>query len=224
MILEYFLDIYRERHRSLIENERLLYSWCMRTNSLHSHIDCVSGLMQAVVLHQVGREGLGVSDLEIETFPIWVHPRHTLLGTGAVGHVLVHLLKLHGRIAENLTGFAGLGWLAFRDRQTVIKHVLIVAHNRGIASELVIKFVLGVGQDVSFIFKRGGMGRWAVRWSSLLVLSQVGVEGALAMGRSVVSTETTAVAMDVGVTSTTIGLIDNGLRVDVCLVVRWALL
>ena len=59
---------------------------------------------------------------------------------------------------------------------------------------------------------------------NLVVLAQVRVEGALAVGRSVVGAKATRRIADVRITATTIVHIHNGLRVNVRQVVRRALL
>ena len=56
---------------------------------------------------------------------------------------------------------------------------------------------------------------------SLVVLSQVRVESAVAVGWTVVRAESTRAIRDVGVTSTAIVHVDHGLGVDVRQVVLW---
>ena len=59
-----------------------------------------------------------------------------------------------------------------------IEHVLVVGDDGGIATELVIEFVLGVGEDVTLLVEGGSVGFAAVWLHALLVLSQVRIEGA----------------------------------------------
>ena len=68
------------------------------------------------------------------------------------------------------------------------------------------------------------MRRATVGLGNLVVFTQVGVEGALTMCRSVVSAKTAGGVANVGVATTTIVDVDNRLRVNVGKVVIGALL
>ena len=68
------------------------------------------------------------------------------------------------------------------------------------------------------------MGTSTVWLGNLVVLSQVRVEGALAVSGAVVCAQSTRAIRDVGVTTTSIVRVHDGFRVDVRHVVLWALL
>ena len=68
------------------------------------------------------------------------------------------------------------------------------------------------------------MGLPTVRRSNLVILTQVGVEGALAVGWSILAAKATRVSRNVRITTTTIVHVDHGLRVDVGHVVGRSLL
>ena len=147
-----------------------------------------------------------------------VKTRRTL----AVDDVLVVTLRLVVGVAEDLTVFGLLGTLGLR--QTGVEHVLVVLHEGSVAAELVVETILRVRQNVTLICHGSSVRRATVGLGNLVVFTQVGVEGALTMCRSVVSAKTTGGVANVGVATTTIVDVDNRLRVNVGKVVRGALL
>ena len=75
----------------------------------------------------------------------------------------------------------------------MIEHVLVVMDDCIVAAELVIEFVLSVRQDVFLICQSSCVRVSSVRLGPLLVLPQVRVESAFAVGWAVLRTQTSAV-------------------------------
>ena len=88
----------------------------------------------------------------------------------------MRLLQCVQGVPEHATILVLLGVLWHAEAS--IEHVLIVGDDGGIASELVIEFVLGVGEEVTLLIEGGCVGLAAVWLHTLLVLSQVRIEGA----------------------------------------------
>ena len=134
-----------------------------------------------------------------------VQTRRTL----AVDDVLMVTLGLVVRVAEDLAALSLLR--ALRLREALVQHVLIVLDEGSVAAELVVESVLRVGEDIALVGQGGGVRGAAVRLRHLVVLAQVRVEGALTMGRSVVSAKSARRVADVGVATASIIHIDDRL-------------
>ena len=101
----------------------------------------------------------------------------------------MHLLQCISRVAEHLSLYCLLSILG--DGEASVEHILVVFDDCGISAELVIKFVLGVGQNVALVAHRSGVGSISVRHRSLVILAQVGVKGAIAVSWAIVGAEAT---------------------------------
>ena len=88
-------------------------------------------------------------------FALRLHHSTQTVGARSVSLLLMLLLQSVGRVAENLSLFCLLGILG--DGETSVEHILIVFDNSGISAELVIKFVLGVGQNVALVAHSGSV-------------------------------------------------------------------
>ena len=187
-------------------------SWRAR----HSHVDGVFWLPHVGVGGHVSLHGLvTVALLRIEIAEAF--------RARAVDLVLMELLQLMRRVAEHLVVLLGHLCLLGHGEASV-KHVLVVLNEGSVATELVIESILRVRQNVSLVTRCGHVRLATVGLSSLVVLPQVRVEGALAVGGTVVSAEPTRVGRNVRVTTTAIVDVDDGLGVDGGQVVLWALL
>lgn len=127
--------------------------------------------------------------------------------------VLVVTLEGMVWVADNFTIITL--FIDFWHRETLIKHILIVPYDWCVSAELVIEFVLGIRQNISLVTKCGHMRSRAIWLGHLIVLTQIGVESASTMSRTVSSSDTTRVSGDVRVSSTTIGGVMNWFRMDV---------
>ena len=129
-------------------------------NVMSSHVNRVTRLVELVVGCEV-RVHLARMVLEA------IKTRRTL----AVDDVLVVTLGLVVRVTEDL---AALGLLrALRLRKALVKHVLIVLDEGGVAAELVVESVLRVGENITLVGQGGSVRRAAVRLRHLVVLAQV---------------------------------------------------
>ena len=178
-----------------------------------SHVNRVTGLVKLCVSREV-RVHLAHGILILQA----VHTRATL----AVDDILVVALGLVVRVAEDFT-IVGL-FSTLRLAETVVEHVLVVLDESCVTAELVVKFVLCVRQNVTLISHRSCVRMAAIGLCDLVVLAQIGVKGARAVSRSVISTKSTRVVADVGIATTAIVYVNDGLRVDIGQVVGGALL
>lgn len=152
-------------------------------------------------------------------FFIWALHRSRAL---SVDLVLRFTLELVVRVSENLAilGLLDALWL----RKAHVEHVLVVLHEGGVAAELVIESVLRVREHITLVSHSGGVRCAAIGLRNLIILAQVGIEGALAVCWPVIDTKTTRRIADVSVTTTSIVDVNHWLGVNVGEVVHWSLL
>ena len=132
------------------------------------------------------------------------------------------LLQRSGRVSDHSAVFLHLVDLG--DGKPRVKHVLVVANEGCVATELVIEAVLCVRENVLFIFSCGRMATATIRRSTLLVLAQIWVKCTLTMSWSVLGAQATRITRDVRVTASAIVCVNDRLRVDQCQVVAGSLL
>ena len=99
--------------------------------------------------------------------------------------------------------------------KTSVEHILVVFDNSGISAELVVKFVLGVGQNVALVTHSGGVRHISVWHRSLIILAQVGVEGAIGVSWAIGGAQATGGVGDVCVAAATVINIYYWFGVDV---------
>ena len=183
-----------------------------------SHIDGVSWLIHNVVRSNVGFHGL------VTVAIFGVNKLTKVCRTRAVDLILMLTLDLLSGVAEH-TVLAILHLLSLlRCWKASIKHVLVVLNKAGVTTELVIEFVLSVGQNVSLITHSCRVGCSTVWLGTLVVLSQVRVEGTVAVSGTVVAAQSTWAIGDVSVATTSVVHVHDRLGVNVSHVMLWALL
>lgn len=120
------------------------FSRCATLHSYRSEVDRLSGLLQLAVAVQIHGNGLlgRVLLLAKET----IHAG----GAGAVDLLLVEFLQLVGRVAEHFAVFLN-NLRVLGHGQAVVKHVLVVLHQRLVAAHLVIEPTLSVREQVTLL-------------------------------------------------------------------------
>ena len=172
--------------------------------------------MQAVVGNYVGLHGV----VTVAIFS--VNKLAKVVLTRTVDSVLMFPLNCLSRVAEDLAIVNQLCLLGLGE--AVVEHVLIVLDDGIVSAELVVESILRVRQNVSFVSRRRHVRLVSVWHGCHVILSQVRVEGSLRVGRAVVGTQAARAIGDVGVATSAIVHVDDGLGVDVCQVVPRTLL
>ena len=130
------------------------------------------------------------------------------------------------RVSEDSLTISNLELGLFWSGKAVIQHHLVVFHQIHFSLVFIIEVVLTLAILITFLCHCGGVA--LVSGSkpvlSLIVLSQVVVERALAVSWCVLHAQATRHVRDVGISTATIIHIHDGLGMDGGEVVSWALL
>lgn len=118
------------------------FSRCASLLSYRSEVDRLFGLLQFAVAAQIHGDSLLGRVLLCKT----IHAG----GAGAVNFLLVELLQLVGRVAEDFAVFLD-DFRVLGHGQAMVQHVLVVLHQRLVAAHLVIETSLGVREQVTLL-------------------------------------------------------------------------